>query len=406
MKWTVTGSPTRSSPASSARQPVKPPTGAGPAAPRSGSARRPASRTPAASTASDSSVTALATSRPPGGSAARQASSTPSRVSAAADEDRVRARAARPAPPARGRATIRRPGTPSAAALRRDRLDPARRATRRDRPAGGMAAHPLDADAARAGADVPEQRARHRPEHGQRHRPDLTLGELAVALVRVVRQPGTTGDRGPVRRTRSPSTVERVAGRHARHDSAGAGDDPLAGPPSCSSTVTVAGAVAGVGQQRGHLGRGAGVAGQHQQPAARVERAVQRRPARRVTRLSTSVVGQRPAEPGGGQRHRRRVRQDADPVRRRAAGPGSRRCRGTSGRRWPARAPAPAAVGVEQAGQAGSSGDGQGIRSAATSGGSRSSWRGLPKITSAAPAARLAAYGRGRTSRRRRCRPP
>src|SRR3712207_6897151 len=46
-----------------------------------------------------------------------------------------------------------------------------------DRAAVGVAAHPLDADAAGTRADVPEQRAGHRRERGQGHRTHLTLGE-------------------------------------------------------------------------------------------------------------------------------------------------------------------------------------------------------------------------------------
>ena len=53
----------------------------------------------------------------------------------------------------------------------------------------GMPQQPLDGDGARAAANVPQQLAGTRPERGERHGPDLALGDLAVMLEHVVGQP-------------------------------------------------------------------------------------------------------------------------------------------------------------------------------------------------------------------------
>ena len=54
----------------------------------------------------------------------------------------------------------------------------------------GNRAQPFDRHRSRPGADIPQHLARQRRQRGHRHRPHLSLGQLAVALVRVVRQAG------------------------------------------------------------------------------------------------------------------------------------------------------------------------------------------------------------------------
>ena len=104
----------------------------------------------------------------------------------------------------------------------------------RDRPAGRVSPHPLDADAARAGPHVPQQLAGDRGERGQRQRADLPLGDLPVLLERVVGQAGGAG-RGaaPASSRQSTATMaSRLCGRPS------AGPTASAGPPRSASTVT------------------------------------------------------------------------------------------------------------------------------------------------------------------------
>ena len=164
----------------------------------------------ASSRASLSSVTAWATSRPPGFRRARSCRNR--RVGdAATDEDGVGRRQIGErlgALPSR----MSRPGTPSAAALRGGHARGARLALERDRRDAAGGAHPFDADRAAAGADIPRAAPRMRHELGERERAHLALGQLAVMLEGVVRQArARKPDARPAPATHSIASVWRSA---------------------------------------------------------------------------------------------------------------------------------------------------------------------------------------------------
>ena len=295
-------------------------------------------------------MTALATSRPPGGSAAQHASSSPSAVSAAADEHRVRRRQPGQRVRARPGAPPRSPGTPSAAGVAADPRRPGRRAasTATARASGSARIHSMPIAAA-ARADVPEQLAGPRRERGQGQRPHLALGQLAVvsrtrrraarAAARGSRHPASARGRTPTtHRSAKPRPAAEPPPCRAGHGRAAApGRRPLGRAAELLEHGQLAGAPAalrpaarpprpgscrrGTAAPPGRPGRSAGQRGL-------------RRPRHERDHLGLVL---RPAQPGAGQRDRRHVagRPAAAPVR--AAGPASPRCRAASGRRWPAR---------------------------------------------------------------------
>ena len=127
-----------------------------------------------------------------------------------------------------------------------------------------------------------------------------------------------------------PNHVERVAGRFPPGRGR-PGDQAFARPAELLQHGDRGAAVAGLGEQRGHLGRGARVAGQHQDPPARVEQPAQRRHLA-GDQAQHLDAGQWPAQAGRRQRRRRRVRhypyalraeqphqRRADPVEHRVA---------------------------------------------------------------------------------------
>ena len=135
--------------------------------------------------ASISSVTALATSRPPGGSASIAASSTPSSLP---PPPMKIACGARQAGECRGRRAFD-DGQPWHA--EHGRIAPDARgalgiALDGDGAQRWIGEHPLDRDRAGAGADVPQQFAAARRQRRQGERADLALGDLAVMLEQLV----------------------------------------------------------------------------------------------------------------------------------------------------------------------------------------------------------------------------
>ena len=225
-----------------------------------------------------------------------------------------------------------------------------------DGPAVAVRAQPLDRRSSPQPAPTSHSSSPGaRGEVGEGDGPDLALGELAVVVVRVVGQA-----RAPAadRRVRSPtqSTATTLSGSPgACAHRGGAVERRSAGPPSCSSTRQRELAEAGVGQQRGDRGRGRArpALSTSSRAPGRAGAGAARRAGGRPA-LTTSTASSGPAQPGAGQRHRRRVRQDV--AARSGAeqlGPGSRRCRRTSGRRWPARTIRRSAVLGEQPGQGG-----------------------------------------------------
>lgn len=143
------------------------------------------------STASLSSVTALATRRPNGFSALRlaaiTASDTPPPMKTASGAGRsASASGALPS-------TISNFGAPSARAFGGDR-PPVGTRFDADGPRLGRGTHPFDADRTAARADVPQQRVAQRHEPGERQRPDGLFRHPAVGPERFVGQTGARQD--------------------------------------------------------------------------------------------------------------------------------------------------------------------------------------------------------------------
>ena len=141
-----------------------------------------------ARTAWPSIVTALATSLPPGASASQQAATHARRVTPPPMKTASGALSPASACGA-GARDEPQPGHAEGRRVAGDPLPAVGARLDRDRAAGRVDAHPLDADAARPGAHVPQQLAGHRGERGEGQRPHLALGDLPVVLERVVRQP-------------------------------------------------------------------------------------------------------------------------------------------------------------------------------------------------------------------------
>ena len=157
----------------------------------------------------------------------------------AADEDGVRRRAARPAPPGARPRTTCSDGTPSASAFAAIRAARAASALDGDRPARPVRAQPLDPDRPVARPDVPQQLAGPRREVGEGDGADLALGELPVVVVGVVGQARHLGAdrRIGVGDARDGDDVERVAGRVRPVARGAARSGAPSGPPSRASTV-------------------------------------------------------------------------------------------------------------------------------------------------------------------------
>ena len=195
-----------------ARQPVKPPIGSAWAMAMRVSVPPRCARA-ATTTCSLSSVTALATSRPPGASAVPAGVEHPGARDAAADEDR---RGRVEAGERLGRAAADHGQPVGHAEGEGVALDPVgARGVGLDRRSRGRSrsarSHSI-ADRAAARADVPQQRAGRRRERGERDRADVALGQLPVGLV------GVVGQAGHERAQRSVADldrhrVERVGGR-------------------------------------------------------------------------------------------------------------------------------------------------------------------------------------------------
>lgn len=98
-----------------------------------------------------------------------------------------------------------------------DPLGPLRDPFHRHGAAGGVRTHPLDADRARAAADVPQQFAGGRGERAQGRRADVPFGELAVVFVGGVGQAGGGAEPRHVGAGVAPALhgdhVQGVAGR-------------------------------------------------------------------------------------------------------------------------------------------------------------------------------------------------
>ena len=220
--------------------------------------------------------------------------------------------------------TTRSDGTPSALGVRDD---PRRRAARSrldgDRPAGPVGTQPLDRDRPVARADVPQQLAGPRPEVRERDGADLALGELPVVVVGVV---GQARHLGADRRTGvgdagDGDDVQRVAGRVrpvaggpvapcARPDAPSWASTVIADPPYPASTSSPATALGVAAPSLSTSTRA---------PGASTRRTRGERPGDRADDLDP-VDG--PPEPRARQRHRRRVRDDVQPVRPEHAGEG------------------------------------------------------------------------------------
>ena len=236
----------------------------------------------------------------------------------------------------RDRATIHDldPRDAECGAVRGDHLQAAAVGLDGDRAAPGMRAHPFDADGAAAGADVPEQLARRRPQRGQGDRPDLPLGELAVVLVELVGEARGARDRWDTRvrhaldgqgvqvRSRVTRSI-RIRGRRMA---------PLVLPAQVGQHREPASAVAALAQQPRHLGGGARVRAQRQQPRTGLDEglhqgqgpAVQAQGLHRLRRPAESCAGETERGRGGDDPHRfasEPLRQDgADAVAGRISG--------------------------------------------------------------------------------------
>ena len=179
-----------------------------------------------------------------------------------------------------------------------------------DRGAARDRAQPLDRDRPAPGADVPQCLAGQRGKARQGDGADLPLGQLAVMLEGIVRQPGQArqragagghfafeGDRVEVGALLLAPILRRaVPHRLARPTEMLEHADP-ARPP------------AGRNEQPGHTTRRRAVFRQHeaappgcQMQAQAVERA--------AVKAQCRALGQLPAEPGGGQAEGARLRQD------------------------------------------------------------------------------------------------
>ena len=172
------------------------------------------------------------------------------------------------------------------------------------------AAAPLDRDAARTRADVPQQLTRPRRQRGEGDRPHRLFGDLAVVGERVVGQDATTALVGQVAHRDHVEVVD-VTGRLAAH----------------SRAVRIAAALGrarravraqSVRSRRGRVSVSSGPA----RPGwcGRGDSTTACPPRRTavcgsaVTRLITSVSCTGQPEPRTRQRHRRHVRQHRDPV--------------------------------------------------------------------------------------------
>ena len=294
----------------------------------------PPSRARAApSTPSDSTVTALATSRPPAGSAVPAPRQHVVGGDATADEDRVRCRQAvqRVGGPA-----FHDPhaGHPERVGVGRDARSAGRVGLHGHRPAGRVGPQPLQRDRAVARADVPQQLAAPRPEQRERDGADFTLGELAVVVEGVVREARGEGC-GPVRRDVTATRFNGSPGGWAQ-SRAVPSRRRSPGPPSCSRTVraesphpsSASSAASSPGVSAPSLSTSTpGPRREH--PAHRGER-----PPDRADHLDGL---RRPPHPGARQRYRRRVREHLH----RPEHPRERGAQAVvaSGRRWPARTP-------------------------------------------------------------------
>ena len=367
-------------------QPVKPPTGAACATDEPG--QRAAARARASRPAPPRSRTRHRVDDQP----AARAAARPSRPRAgparrpAADEDGVgrgqpgqrRRRPARAPPAGRGRR--------AAAALRAIRSARAASRLDRDRAAGGVRPHPLDADRARAGADVPQQLAGQRREPGERDRADVALGQLAVVLVGVVGQPGHGGS-GTAPGSATHSTAVTTSG------SVSACGQPAAVPSNRASSGRAqpgehgqpAGAVARARPAAPATAAGVRAVGaEHQQPPARGAACGTTSDSGRPTTVTTAVSST--AQPsraqasdtddGCGQHLAPRPR----PSSRTSVVADAGEHRVAAGQHHH---PAARVRRGQPRGIAGSIGEGQGTRSPATDGGSSASCRALPRSTSA-----------------------
>ena len=243
-----------------------------------------------------SSVTAFATRRPPAGACSRRPRRRRHRCMP--PPMKTASGIGRPASAAgAGPSTTSRSGTPSAAALRRC-APRARRALRSATARFALARqHPLDADRAGAGADVPQHFARPRRQGGERQRADLRLGELAVALEKAVVEARSEGYHLRICGRDDGDCDECSAARSAQdrtHRPASAAraraDRPSLRAPRVRTAETP------LRKQRREAGRGRAVPGQSQYARARLQ--MRHDPLEgSAVQADAGAVGNRPAEP-------------------------------------------------------------------------------------------------------------
>ena len=233
MKWTVTRARLRSCPLGHRhrRAPAGEPADRfGPLRPRSGSARRRGGACQSASTASVSTVTALATSRPPGRSAAQQASSTPgavtpppTKIASGRGQPGQRLRAPRPA-------TIRSPGTP-------ERARRSRRSGPRGPRADSMAIARQPGGARIHSMPIAARARRRRPTAAGRAR-GASAARVTARTSRLVSWPSWS--KASSGRPGGAAGSGAAAARHATHDVERIGQRVVRQSPRALSTRSLA----------------------------------------------------------------------------------------------------------------------------------------------------------------------
>ncbi|GAV37050.1 hypothetical protein ROTAS13_04743 [Roseomonas sp. TAS13] len=189
-----------------------------------------------------------------------------------------------------------------------------------------MAQHPLDADGARAGADIPEHLPLARREAGQGDGADLALGDLPVMLETPVRQPaGKRQDAGAGRGLDLQRQQVQRIDRPGRPVLGAEAPPALARSAQGFQQVHPRRAEAMPAQEAGDRSGRGGIGGQDQHPRARLQRRAQHLQRTAAERDRRHLL-HRPAEPRAGQGERGRRGQRQELLRRnqpRQAGAGA-----------------------------------------------------------------------------------